>query len=67
MRRAQAAIGSPDDWFTYAEGTYLYQDQGQYFERAFVVKLEVDENRRMSAAEPEEDTGQRLMRSMFHG
>jgi hypothetical protein len=35
-------MSSDDTWFTYAEGTFLYLDQGEYFEREFLVRLVQD-------------------------
>lgn len=32
-------MSSDDTWCTYAEGTFLYLDQRQYFEREFLVRL----------------------------
>lgn len=54
-------FGEDDDapWSTYAEGTFLYADQEQFFERAFVLRLIQGENRAVSAQPPEELNGQR--------
>jgi hypothetical protein len=48
-----------DAWSTYAEGTFLYSDQGQLFERSFVVRLVRDENRAITAWPTEELGGQK--------
>ncbi len=48
-----------DAWSAYAEGTFLYSDQGQLFERAFVLRLLQDDKRMISALPTEEFGGQK--------
>lgn len=52
---------SEDTWFTYVEGAFLYLDQGQYFEREFLVRLVQDERRAISALPVKEPYGQSRM------
>ena len=48
-----------DAWRTYAEGSFLYSDEGQFFERLFVLRLIQDENRMVSALPIEQLSEQR--------
>jgi hypothetical protein len=48
-----------DAWSAYAEGTFLYSDQGQLFERAFVLRILQDDKRMISALPTEELGGQK--------
>ncbi|MDB6008022.1 MAG: hypothetical protein JWL65_272 [Gammaproteobacteria bacterium] len=58
---SSSRMSSDDTWFTYAEGTFLYLDQGQYFEREFLVRLLQNEERAISAMSMQEPFGQSRM------
>jgi hypothetical protein len=58
---SSSRISSDDTWLTYAEGTFLYLDQGQYFEREFLVRLVQNEERAISAMTMQEPFGQSRM------
>lgn len=38
-----------ESWTAYAEGSFLYLDQGQLFERAFLLRIVQDDNRMITA------------------
>jgi hypothetical protein len=61
--RLRSAVGrdflcDEDSWLTYAEGSFLYLDGGEYFERCFLVRLDQDETRAVSATQSQEPAGQ---------
>jgi hypothetical protein len=45
----------------YATGAFLYRDQGQMFERRFIVPFESGDNRSVRSLTPEEDVGTRML------
>jgi hypothetical protein len=49
-----------DAWPSYAEGAFLYSDQGQFFERSFVLRILQDEKRVVAALPTEDVSGQKL-------
>jgi len=53
---------------TYAEGTFLYKDGHQFFQRGFIVPLRMDDLRHVTAHPVEEDLGTReLIRAIEWG
>jgi hypothetical protein len=67
LRRAQELIGSPGDLFSFVEGSFLYPDGGQFYERMVVYPIEATGERAYAVAPPEEPGQHTRFGSNFHG
>ncbi|MEY4550773.1 MAG: hypothetical protein RL685_6968 [Pseudomonadota bacterium] len=65
---AEPSMSHGDALLNYASGEFLYREGGQLFERHFIVPLDIDGERQVSAQASEENLGTRaLLRSMVWG
>ena len=65
-RLSQLLACNPDNdesWTAYAQGSYLYVDQGQLFEQNFLIRIVQDDRRMITALQPV-DTGEQTVWEM---
>ncbi len=67
MRRAQMLIGSAGALFFFFEGSFVYSDGDQYYERHFVYPIEMPAERSYIIARAEEPGEHKLFVGWFHG